>query len=212
MRDLAERVHGFEARGVRGWARAADVTAILQRLCPALGYASPAEELRLGLQHDRSCYVRQDVRVAGARSPVWIYRATNRGARLVSEAHHRAHVALAEPAAGVETRMWVPSSAIAALEALRYAAANPAGGREWVPNEPAWRSSRELTKITEWLADAGGKHGTFQPGDLSWLTAAGLVMRHNEGQAVLYRLMPAGEAAHRLEWHGPPPEFTPFPE
>src|SRR5829696_3801676 len=65
LRDLARRGGGYELRGVRGWAPAADVG-------DATGAFGAGDDLRSLAA--RGELIRADVSVPDATTPVWVYR------------------------------------------------------------------------------------------------------------------------------------------
>lgn len=205
MRGLDARNHGYEVRGVRGWARAADVTEALEAIQPRRWWGA-AEELRKGVGR-RGYYDRHDVRVPGATAAVWVYRIEDSAARMVADLRNEEHTTVADPVDTEEERAYVSSTVAAALDAMRHAAEHP-GRREWVPGESAWRTSLELTSILRSAGDDADQARVFMPGDLNWAVRSSLVEERRVASAVLYRLTPLGQALSPLQWHGPPPGLT----
>lgn len=224
MRDLAERAHGYVALAVGGWARVEDVNDLLDVFYLGRPYVGVAgEELRKGFQ--RGHYDRIDVRVEGAARPVYMYRVTDEGARTLNRRENRRHVRIVPPAEGPEKGVWMPSTAPTALKELILAADNP-GAPEYVPGEPEWRPSIDLTSALSSRVHAalkareeasepevlGDRDPSFTPDDLRWHAAAGFAEERREGKKVLFRVTPAGRNARALEWRGPVPSFMKRPD
>lgn len=193
--------HGYEARGFHGWAGLAEIET-------ATGVYAAAEALRRAYRAGR--IVREDVSVPDAATPVWVYRITDTSSRDIADLRDEAHIPVPPPAQGRETRALMPSLRIAALDALRHAAEHP-GEREWIPGEPEWRTSLELTG---WLKDqywTTGLDRVFMPGDVARLVThclaqdrAAPVQPHRKKPLILYRITVAGAALQTLSWQGPP--------
>lgn len=200
LHDLVREGHGYEVRGVRGWTGYAGVEA-------GTGVYGAAEELRKAFRRGR--VIRQDVRVPDATNPVWVYRITDESARDIAALRGQAHVPVPPPSPGGEQRVLLSDTLVAALNALLHAAENPAE-RGWIPSEPEWRTSLQLTG---WLKDQFATTGVdrvFMPGDLERLVTHRLAStRHAPAQPGrkkplnLYRITIAGAALRPLVWHGP---------
>jgi hypothetical protein len=205
LRDLARREGGYELRGVRGWATAADVE-------DATGAHGAGENLKAALQ--RGDLIREDVRVPDSPAPVWVYRISDETARRMAELEGAEHVPVQASGGG---RAYLRPGVSAALDASRYAAENSSARRARVKGEPEWRTARELT---EWLRAEGDRTGgderSFSSYDLAWCVKYGLMERReippppNSPRSVrpviVYRITLAGAAVKPLVWHDPEDE------
>ncbi|MBB4637486.1 hypothetical protein [Longimicrobium terrae] len=199
LHDLVREGHGFEVRGVHGWASIAGVDT-------ATGVYGAAEELRKAFRNGR--VIRQDVRVPDATRPVWVYRITDESARDIADLREQVHVPVPPPSPGGEQRALLSDTLVAALDALLHAAENPAE-REWIPGEPEWRTSLQLTGWLKAQYATTGVDRVFMPGDLERLVTHRLAStRHAPAQPGrkkplnLYRITVAGAALRPLVWYG----------
>lgn len=195
LRGLNSHGHGYEVRGIRGWATAGDV----ERATNVYG---TAEQLRQLAASGR--LAREDVRVPDATSAVWVYRIANKGGELLAHVEGREYVPIVEPGPAVPNQAWVSDTVAAALDALRYAAKHP-GKRVWIPGEPEWRTSRELTDWLKADGDRTGKPRIFLGGDLALIVRTRLGERRDE-PAVIYRITVSGTTLQPLVWHGTEPQ------
>ncbi|HEU0298784.1 MAG TPA: hypothetical protein VFR37_05000 [Longimicrobium sp.] len=201
-----ERGHGgYELFGVRGWATVWEIqeaVATRRRRQKAPGYQpgfEAGEELRALAA--RRLLSRVDARTPGASTPVWLYRITDTGARHVSAAEDVQHQWVKPPRKRPETRVFIKPHVRAALDALKHADQH-AGGRVWVPGEPEWRTSRELTA---WLARRRGGGKTpriFYSDDMAACVQLGLAERRDDPK-IIYRLTPLGRTVRPLIWREP---------
>jgi hypothetical protein len=207
LRDLARRGGGYEFRGVRGWATAADVA-------DGTGAYRASENLKAAVE--RGDLIREDVRVPGAGSPVWVYRITDETARRIASLEGVEHVPVQASAGPVEQRAYLRPGVQVALDALRYAAENSSARRARIPGEPEWRTARELTG---WLRDEGERTGherSFLSDDLAWAVKTGLIERRelppppnaptSVRPVIVYRITVTGAAIKPLVWHDPKDE------
>jgi hypothetical protein len=195
LRILESQGEGFEVRGVRGWARP-------QHVERQTGVYATAEAMRNLAERGHATREDVSVRKSGAGA-VWVYRITEKGALLVDEFDGRQHVPVQPPGDQAPNQAYVTHSVAVALDALRHAAKNP-GRREWVPGEPEWRTSLELTS---WLKAEGDRQNiaprVFFTGDLKWLVRNELVERREETPTtVIYRITESGAALQPVVWHG----------
>lgn len=193
LRDLEARNAGFERRGVRGWASAAEIQ-------KGTSTSWVSEDLaQLGR---RGLVARDDARIPGAAKPLWVYRITDAGARHLSELDASPHVSVAEPTTAADDRVYVRRGVQAALRAMRHATLE-ALPKPVVPDVPEWRTSLQLT---QWLGQeaerTGGPEEQFLSDDLAAAVAAGLAERRDE-PAILYRITAPGLALQPMVWHEP---------
>ncbi len=191
LRDLERGGRGFERRGVSGWASSPEIQA-------ATGKSYLSEDL---VQlHRRGRLQRDDARIAATVSPVWVYRITDTGARQLATADGSEHVSVSAPTADTDERVCVRPGVLAALHALRHAAAdgahlpNPA-----IPDAPAWRTSLQLTN---WLKEEGertGQEQRFFSDELAWMVRSGIAERRND-PVTLYRITSAGLGVKAMMW------------
>jgi hypothetical protein len=207
LRDLARRGGGYELRGVRGWATAADVA-------DGTGACRTSENLKAAVE--RADLIREDVRVPDASSPVWVYHITDETARRMADLEGVEHVPVQASGAQVEQRAYLRPGVQAALDALRYAAGHSSARRARIPGEPEWRTARELTG---WLRAEGEKTGderSFLSDDLAWAARTGLIERRelpppphaptSVRPVIVYRITVAGAAIKPLVRHDPEDE------
>ncbi len=205
LRDLEWGRGGYERHGVRGWASVREIQeAVVQRRrerkAPRyqLGFEA-AEGLRA--LSARGLLSRVDARTPGASAPVWLYRITDAGARRVSAAVDVQHQWVKPPGKRPETRVFIRPYVRAALEALKHAEQHP-GARVWVPGEPEWRTSRELTA---WLGRRRGGGKTpriFYSDDMAACVQLGFAERRDDPK-IIYRVTPLGRAVKPLVWREP---------
>jgi hypothetical protein len=203
LRDLEQGRGGYELRGVRGWATAGEIQeAVVQRRrsapCHQTGFEA-GDVLRALAA--RGLISRVDARTPGASVPVWLYRIADVGARHVSAAEDVQHQWVKPPRQRPEIRVYTRPHVRAALDALKYADKNP-GPRVWVPGEPEWRTSRELTA---WLARRRGGGKTpriFFSDDMAACVQLGLAERRDDPK-IIYRVTPLGRAVQPLVWRDP---------
>lgn len=204
LRDLERGRGGYELYGVRGWASAPEIQEAVEnrrreRNAPRVEFSGGADELRS--LASRRLLSRVDARIPGATAPVWLYRIKDAGARRVAAAAGEEHSRVKAPRDRPETRVFVRPAVRAALDALRHADQHP-GRTEWVPDQPEWRTSRELTA---WLKTrrAGGKTPRiFFADDLAACVQYGFAERRDE-PAIIYRLTQFGRDVRPLVWRDP---------
>jgi hypothetical protein len=205
LRDLERGRGGYELYGVRGWASVREIPEAVvkrrrERKAPRyqLGFEG-ADELRSLAA--RRLLSRVDARTPGASAPVWLYRIADAGARRVSAAEDVQHQWVKPPRKRPETRVFIRPHVRAALDALKHAEQHP-GARVWVPGEPVWRTSRELTA---WLARRRGGGRTpriFYSDDMAACVQLGLAERRDNPK-IIYRVTPLGRAVQPLVWREP---------
>jgi hypothetical protein len=204
LRDLERGRGGYEMYGVRGWATAAEIQEAVvkrrrERNAPRYELSGEADELRA--LASRRLLSRVDARVPGASAPVWLYRIKDAGARRGSAAESVEHRQVKPPRDRQETRVFIKPHVRAALEALKHADQHP-GRHEWVPGEPEWRTSRELTS---WLARRRGGGKTpriFYSDDMAACVQLGLAERRDDPK-IIYRVTPLGRDVRPLVWREP---------
>jgi hypothetical protein len=204
LRDLARHGGGYELRGARGWATAADAG-------DATGAVGAGESLKAAFQ--RGDLIREDVSVPDAASPVWVYRITDGTARRMAELEGVEHVPVQASGAPVEQRAYVRPGVLTALDALRYAAENSSARRARIAGEPEWRTARELTGWLRTEGDRTGHERSFLSDDLAWAVKTGLMERRelppppssprSVRPVIAYRITVAGAAVKPLVWHDP---------
>jgi hypothetical protein len=191
LRDLEAREAGYEYEGIRGWAGVSDV-------CGASGVWLSSERLRDACV--RQVVDRVDARVPGSPNPFYIYRISENGvADLAAWADQPCTRQLPPRCVNAaEVRAFLAPGAAAALDALQHARSEPTR-REWVPDEPAWRTSRELT---EWLKAEGERTGVqrvFFSDELQRLVRYRLAERRDKPKPI-YRITEAGIELKVLQW------------
>jgi hypothetical protein len=200
LRALAGRGGGYELRGVRGWATAADVG-------DATGAFGAGEDLRSLVE--RGDLIREDVSVPDATTPVWVYRITDDTARLLAELEGTGHVSVQPyPNESGGPPAYIRPGVAVVLGAMGHAFDNSAARRARIVGEPEWRTCRELT---DWVRSTGGEPH-FSSDDLTWAVKNGLAERrelpppvHSSTSApvVVYRITVTGAAVQPLVWHDP---------
>jgi hypothetical protein len=201
LRDLERGRGGYELFGVRGWATAPEIEEGVvkrrrERNAPRYEFGGGADELRaLAL---RRLLTRADARVPGARVPVWLYRIRDGGARRVSAAHGVEHWQVKPPRDRQDGRVFIKPHVRAAVDALRHADQHPVR-REWVPGEPEWRTSRELTSWLERRRGGGKIPRIFYSDDMAACVQLGLAERRDEPK-IIYRVTPLGRTVRLLIW------------
>lgn len=203
LRDLARRGGGYELRGVRGWATAADVAK-----ATALYHAG--ENLETAFQ--RGELIREDVSVPDAASAVRVYRISEETARRIAQLEGVEHVPLQASGPQVEQRVYLRGGVITALDALRFAAENSTSRRARITDEPEWRTARELTGWLRSEGDRTGQERSFLSDDLAWAIKNGLTERrelppppnsYTSAPVVVYRITVTGAAVRPLVWYDP---------
>ena len=205
LRDLERGRGGYELYGARGWATAREIQEAVvqrrrQRSAPRyhLGFEA-GDELRTLAA--RRLLSRVDARTPGAGAPVWLYRVTDAGARRVSAAKNVQHQWVKPPRKRPEPRVFIRPHVRAALDALKHADQCP-GARVWVPGEPEWRTSRELTAWLERRRGGGKTPRIFYSDDMAACVQLGLAERRDEPK-IVYRVTPLGRSVRPLIWREP---------
>lgn len=207
LRDLERGHGGYELYGVRGWASAGEIQEAAQnrrreRNAPRVEFSGGAEELRS--LASRRLLSRVDARIPGASAPVWVYRIKDAGARRTAAAADVEHSRVKAPRDRPETRVFVRPQMRAALDALRHADQHQhPGRREWVPGEPEWRTSRELTAWLKTRRAGGRTPRIFFADDLAACVQIGFAERRDEPAGIIYRLTPFGREVRPLVWRDP---------
>jgi hypothetical protein len=204
LRDLERGRGGYELCGARGWATAAEIEEGVvkrrrERNAPRYEFGGGADELRA--LASRRMLSRVDARVPGASVPVWLYRIRDAGARRVSAAEGVEHRQVKPPRNGQETRVFIKPHVRAALDALRHADQHR-GRQEWVPGEPEWRTSRELTSWLERRRGGGKTPRIFYSDDMAACVQLGLAERRDDPK-IIYRVTPLGRDVRPLVWREP---------
>lgn len=205
LRDLERGRGGYELYGVRGWASAGEIQEAVQtrrreQNAPRVEFSGGAEELRA--LASRRLLSRVDARIPGASAPVWLYRIKDAGARRAAAAASGEHSRVKASRDQPEPRVFVRPQVRAALDALRHADQHP-GRREWVPGEPQWRSSRELTAWLKSRRGGGKTPRIFFADDLAACVQIGFAERRDEPAGIIYRLTPFGREVRPLVWRDP---------
>ena len=205
LRDLERGRGGYELYGVRGWASAPEIQEAVQnrrreRNAPRVEFSGGADELR-ALASRRRLLSRVDARIPGASAPVWLYRIKDAGARRVATATGDEHSRVKAPRDRPETRVFIRPQVRAALDALRHADQHP-GRREWVPNQPEWRTSRELTGWLQTRRGGGKTPRIFFADDLAACVQYGFAERRDQ-PAIIYRVTQFGRDVRPLVWRNP---------
>lgn len=205
LRDLERGRGGYELYGVRGWATVREIQdRIIQRRRERsaaryqLGFEG-GDELRALAA--RRLLSRADARTPGASVPVWLYRIRDAGARSVSAAEDVQHQRVNPPRKGSDTRVFIKPHVRAALDALKHADQYP-GPRVWVPGEPEWRTSRELTAWLERRRGGGKTPRIFYSDDMAACVQLGLAERRDDPK-IIYRVTPLGRSVRPLVWREP---------
>jgi hypothetical protein len=120
------------------------------------------------------------------------------------------HTRVKAPRDRPEARVFVRPHIRAVLDALRYADQHP-GRREWVPGEPEWRSSRELTAWLRTRRGGGKTPRIFFADDLAAAVQFGLVERRDEQGGIIYRLTSFGRDVRPLVGRDPAVFAAPEP-
>lgn len=197
LRKLEAGGGGYRRRGVRGWARREEAEA---------GAGVFLWE-RLPKLHRAGLVDRDDVRSPGRTRPLWLYRVTEAGVRVLARGQPYRPVAPPGPPDPDDGAVYLPDGARGALEALRLALMDPAPGMA-LPHERGWRTGSELTALLAAQPGGVGSRG-FYSESLSWLVRAGLAERRTvtvawRGQpVVVWRATPAGGVLQLIEWREP---------
>jgi hypothetical protein len=182
---------GYERRGVRGWARLED----------AQTATSHSLAVRVLAVYTRGLLQREDVRPPGHVRPLWVYRITQAGAHLVSEAEGGHQAQVATPSDAPDVAVYVPDGPRLALDALRRIMEERVPCR-WIPGELGWIPAAELRRRAEPTPAAW-----WFPEDLGWLVRARLAERREvttSGRAapvILYRALTGRAAPPVMKWH-----------
>lgn len=204
LRDLERGRGGYELYGVRGWATAAEIQEAVEKRrreqnAPRVEFSGGADELRS--MAARRLLTKVDARIPGASAPVWLYRIRDAGARRVAAAEGEEHQRVKPPRQRPETRVFIRPQVRAALDALRHADQHP-GRRVWMPGEPEWRTSRELTAWLKTRRGGGKTPRIFFADDLAACVQFGFAERRDE-PTIIYRLTPFGRDVRPLVWRDP---------
>jgi hypothetical protein len=188
LRDLAVNEGGFELRGVRGWATAAEAEPPKRTTWIAGDLASLFRRGEL---------IREDVRVPDATHPVWAY--------------HILDDSISARASQGGPHVYLRPGVAVVLEGLR-AAFNDSARRPRIPGEPEWRTTRELTSWTRSEATRTGRDLWFISEDIQWAVKNGLVEKRmvppsagapTTQPVAIYRLTVTGGAVQPLVWRAP---------
>jgi hypothetical protein len=207
LHSLVLAGHGYEYRGVLGWAALEHIQIGTTRpgSNPIWQVPEKLRSLRL-----RELIHREDAALPGARSAEYIYRITDLAAAALDSVAGTPHVAVPSPSPESDSQVLLRSGVVDVLLGLRLAAGDVEAGkvRRWIEAEPGWRSSLELTAWTAAEHErTGGNRPYFVGDDLRWAVSHNLVERNavqvKDRNVVIYRITVTGAAVEPLEWHGP---------
>ncbi len=195
--DLAAQRAGYTVRGQPGWAGADEIEQGVR------GWGT-GEMMRAHAKRGR--VLEYDARAPGETRPRWLYRISRKGAEELARTLGVGSPGVADPEEAAETRVLLRDSTqhvITGLQAALDPDVKPA--REWIPGEPGWRSSRDLTLQ---MAREDGASGVdsdrwFTTEDIRWLVRLGFVEERVVDRTHIYRLRPSGAALRALEWRKP---------
>jgi hypothetical protein len=184
---------GYHLRGVRGWARTAEIEEqIKQRIA----------ELMPRLAR-RGLVSREDVRAPLRVRPLWVYRITGAGVQCLAGRMDVWVREVDEPApldAALPRHVYVPRACQMVLDELRRAADDPASPTPFA-GEPGW--------LTSWELDARVPL-TFTDLDLHWLQVGQVIEKRyltpstrRVNPVVYYRITQAGRLLRPLVWCPP---------
>jgi hypothetical protein len=195
---------GYKLCGVRGWAHLDDIE---QGTRQALWDQLPPMHRRGLLDH-------ADARAPGRARPVWVYRISDRGVRVVHEFASTAYgpISALRPA-GSEAPVWAPQRQRGALQLLRAAYNDAATPVRF--GELGWLTGRELGERVHEHNRARGRAPflAVDTTDLRWLHGKRLIERRDEPAppgrqtgVIFWRATELGRSVPLLEWKPIPGE------
>jgi hypothetical protein len=191
LSELNERDGGYELRGVRGWARVADIS---DRLRQRLNDELPRLTAR-GLLD------RENIALPGRELGLWLYRITARGSEVIAAAQP---VAVSPPEEKPPARMIFTEPQWSALQYMRAARTQTSPAR-FVTRELGWRTPPEIREG----ASVRSRNVQVWPDDVYMLERNDLLDKRQEigvGRSrplTFYRITALGEHVVRLEWNNP---------
>lgn len=194
--ELHARGGGYRIRGMPGWAAAAGI----ERDTRTWG----AGEL-LRVQARRGRVHAHDARAPGEARPTWLYRVAQPGADCLAESVGLWAAGVRDPRAGGDPHVLLREGPLRAWQALKLAS-NPYVPltREWIADEPGWRSARELNALlVEADETAGRTTRCYWSEDMRWLVMRRFAEERVVDRTHVYRLTQAGAELRPLEWRDP---------
>lgn len=191
--ELVARGGGYRLRGVHGWA---DPGTIEQH-----SKTWAAGEL-LRAQARRGRVLAHDARPLGESHPLWLYRIAQPGMDCLAESAGVWPAGIRDPAPGGDPHVFLREGPLRAWQALVLgAAAARCGRRVWVPDQPQWRSARELhALLASEDAAAGRRARSFWSEDVRWLVMRAFADECIVDRTHVYQLTETGARLRPLEW------------
>lgn len=195
--ELVARGGGYRLRGVHGWA---DPGTIEQHSKTwAVG-----ELLRA--QARRGRVLAHDARPLGESHPLWLYRIAQPGLDCLAESVNVWPAGVCDPNQGGDPQhVFLREGPLRALQAL-VLASDPArcSRRVWVPDQPQWRSARELNTLLASEDEAAGRRTRcFWSEDIRWLVMRAFADECIVDRTHVYQLSQTGARLRPLEWQDP---------
>lgn len=194
--ELVARGGGYRLRGVHGWADAGAIEHLSQTW--AVG-----ELLRA--QARRGRVFAHDARPLGESHPLWLYRIAQPGVDCLAESVNVWPAGVRDPNQGGDPHVFLREGPLRAWQAL-VLAKDPArcGRRVWVPDQPQWRSARELNALLSSEDEAAGRRARcFWSEDLRWLVMRSFADECIVNRTHVYQLTEPGARLRPLEWQDP---------
>lgn len=196
LAELAARDGGYRVRGVHGWADPGEI----ERQSRIWGVG---ELLRAQVRRGR--VLAHDARPPGEGRPLWLYRISQAGADRLAESVGVWPAGVREPNPGGDPHVLLREGPLRAWQAL-VLALDPLmrPTRVWIPDEPCWRSARELNALLASEDNAAGRtQRGFWSEDLRWHLVHAFAAEQVVGRTHVYRITPAGAQLRPLEWRDP---------
>lgn len=196
LAELVARGGGYRLRGVHGWADAGAIEDLSQTW--AVG-----ELLRAQARQGR--VFAHDARPPGESHSLWLYRIAQPGVDSLAELVNVWPAAVRDPRPGEDPHVFLREGPLRAWQALVLASdAGRRARRVWVPDQPEWRSARELNALLEEVDEAAGNPvRCFWSESIRWLVTHRFAEERVVGRTHVYKLTLAGAQLRPLEWRDP---------
>jgi hypothetical protein len=194
--ELLARGGGYRLRGVHGWADPGEIERHSRTW-------AVSDLMRTQVRRGR--VLAHDARPPGENRPLWLYRISQAGVDCLAESVGVWPAGVREPHPGGDPHVFLREGPVRAWQAL-VLASNPCVPctREWVAEEPGWRSARELNALLASEDEAAGRTGrSFWSEDLRWMLTHRFADERVVERTHVYKLTEAGARLRPLEWQDP---------
>lgn len=194
--ELVARDGGYRLRGVSGWVDPGEIERHTKTW--AVGELMRA-------QARRGRVLAHDARPPGESRPLWLYRISQIGVDCLAESVGVWPAGVREPNPGGDPHVFLREGPLRAWQALVLATTPGIPcSREWVLEEPGWRSARELNALLASEDEAAGRTPRcFWNEDLRWMIAHKFADERVLERTHVYKLTKTGARLRPLEWKAP---------